>query len=99
MTSYIRNIYCVYMTSTIIVRADSKLKAKAQKTAAELGLTLSAVVNGYLKDFVEKKSVSFGKKGKKKSQDPWGIFKNAKISDKDINEVTSSWDKIIDELA
>lgn len=86
------------MTSTVIVKTDSKLKAKAQKTAADLGLTLSAVVNGYLKDFVQKKSVSFGG-NTKKYQDPYGIFKASKITDKDIDEVTSSWDKIIDELA
>ena len=44
------------MTSTIIIRTDSTLKAKAQKTAAELGLTLSTVINNQLKRFVEEKS-------------------------------------------
>jgi antitoxin component of RelBE/YafQ-DinJ toxin-antitoxin module len=86
------------MTSTVIVKTDSKLKANAQKTAADLGLTLSAVINGYLKDFVQKKSASFGG-NEKKYKDPYGIFKASKITDKDIEEVTSSWDKIIDELA
>lgn len=86
------------MTSTVIIKTDSKLKTKAQKTASDLGLTLSAVINGYLKDFVQKKSVFFGEY-KKKNKDPYGIFNASKIADKDIDEVTSSWDKIVNELA
>lgn len=88
------------MTSTIIVRTDSKLKAKAQKTAAELGLTLSAVINNQLKKFVEEKSFQTSKKKVlwKKYKDPYGIFKGAKISDKDIDKVKKSWMKIIDEF-
>jgi antitoxin component of RelBE/YafQ-DinJ toxin-antitoxin module len=86
------------MTSTVIFKTDSKLKSQAQKTAEGLGLTLTSVMNGYLKDFVQKKSVSFGKT-KKNYKDPYGIFKDSKITEKDIDDVTSSWDKIIDELA
>lgn len=87
------------MTSTIIVRTDPKLKLKAQKTAADLGLTLSAVIKNYLESFVLDKTISFGKNNKKKVQNPYGIFKGSIITEKDIDEVTSSWDKIIDELA
>lgn len=88
------------MTSTIIVKSDPKLKAQAQKTAADLGLTLSVVVNNYLKKFVEEKSffVSSNKKSSQ-SKSPYGIFKDSKITDEDIEEVTSSWDKIVNELA
>lgn len=84
------------MTSTIIVKSDPKLKAQAQKTAADLGLTLTAVVNAGLEDFVQNKSISFGEK--KNFKTPYGIFKDSKITDKDIDEVTSSWDKIVNEL-
>ena len=89
------------MTSKIIFNTDSKLKAKAQKTAAELGLTLSAVLNNHLKKFVEEKSFSVSKNSGlwKKYKTPFGIFKNAKITDKEIDEVIHSWDKIVDELA
>jgi len=88
------------MTSTIIFKTDSKLKAQAQKTAADLGLTLSAVLNNQLKDFVKEKTFYTSKKKTlwKKYKSPYGIFKNSKITDKEINEVTHSWDKIIDEL-
>ena len=84
------------MTSMIIVKADSKLKAKAQKTAADLGLTLTAVVNSYLQDFVQKKSISFG--SKKTYKDPYGMFAGSSISEKDIDKVTNSWMKVVDEL-
>lgn len=47
------------MTSTIILKTDSKLKQKAQQTAEELGLTLTSVINGYLSDFVETKKITF----------------------------------------
>ncbi len=88
------------MTSTIIIRTDSKLKARAQKTAAELGLTLSTVINNHLKKFVEEKSFKSTRSSDfwKKHKTPFGIFKDAKTTDKDINEVTHSWDKIVDKL-
>lgn len=87
------------MTSTIILKTDSKLKTDAQKIAADLGISLSTVINNYLKSFVREKSFFASKKARIKPELPYGIFKNANISEKDIDEVTSSWDKIIDELA
>ena len=47
------------MTTVINIKTDSRLKAQAQKTASEMGLTLSAVVNGLLKKFVSEKKVTF----------------------------------------
>jgi addiction module RelB/DinJ family antitoxin len=85
------------MTSTIIFKTDSGLKKQAQKTADDMGLTLTAIMNNFLTDFVENKSVSFGNK-LKKFRDPYGIFKGAEIAEKDINEVTSSWDKILNDF-
>lgn len=35
---------------------------------------------------------------KKKFKDPYGMFKGSTISEKDIDEVTSMWDKKVDEL-
>jgi len=85
------------MTSTIIVKADSNLKVKAQKTASELGLTLSAVVNGYLRDFVESKSITFGKV-KKTYKDPYGSLPGKPITEKEIGEITKSWMKTVEEI-
>ena len=88
------------MTSTIIIRTDSKLKNKAQKTAAELGLTLSTVINNHLKKFVEEKSFYVsGKPNLRNKKLPYGIFKGKEITEEEIKEVTSSLDKTVDELA
>ena len=46
-------------TSVINIRTDLAIKIKAQKTAKKLGLTLSAVINGYLRQLIRTKSVSF----------------------------------------
>lgn len=43
----------------INIKADSKVKEEAQRIAEDLGLTLSAVVNASLKQFVRTKEVYF----------------------------------------
>jgi addiction module RelB/DinJ family antitoxin len=46
--------------STVInIKTDSKVKRDAQKVAADLGLSLSGVINGFLKQFVRTKAVFF----------------------------------------
>lgn len=86
------------MTSTIILKTDSKLKQQAQQTAEELGLTLTSVINGYLSDFVQSKKVTFQSKNNKKYVDPYGIFVGAKITETDIDSITKSWMKKIDAI-
>ena len=86
------------MTSTIILKTDSKLKQKAQQTAEGLGLTLTSVINGYLSDFVESKKITFQSKNNKKYVDPYGIFAGAKITETDIDSITKSWMKKIDAI-
>lgn len=83
------------MTSTIILKTDSKLKQKAQQTAEELGLTLTSVINGYLSDFVQSKKVTFQSKNNIKSTDPYGIFASAVITENDIDDIKNSWMKSI----
>ena len=43
----------------INIKTDKEVKEKAQKTAQELGLPLSVVINAYLKQFVREKEVHF----------------------------------------
>lgn len=86
------------MTSTIIFKTDSKLKSQAQKTADELGLTLTAVMAESLKKFVQSKSVSFGLQNKQKFTDPYGVFAGGYVSEKKIDGVADSWMKTINEL-
>ena len=44
-------------TAVINIKTDQKIKAKAQKIAEELGFSLSAVLNAYLKKFIKEKTV------------------------------------------
>jgi len=45
--------------TTINIKADVAIKRKAQKTARDLGLPLSTIINAYLSQFVRTKSVHF----------------------------------------
>ncbi|MBI3627033.1 hypothetical protein HY224_03235 [Candidatus Uhrbacteria bacterium] len=47
------------MKTTIILKADKAVKESAQRTAKDLGLTLSAVINASLKQFVRSREVYF----------------------------------------
>ena len=47
------------MKTVINIKADREVKIGAQKLAKQLGLSLSAVVNAYLKQFIRTKAVNF----------------------------------------
>ncbi|MCG2689872.1 type II toxin-antitoxin system RelB/DinJ family antitoxin [Candidatus Parcubacteria bacterium] len=47
------------MEAVINIKTKRDLKTKAQELAAELGLSLSAVLNGYLRQFIRNKAVNF----------------------------------------
>ncbi len=47
------------MKTILNIKIDQTLKTEAQKTAKELGLPLSVVLNNYLKEFVVEKEVVF----------------------------------------
>ncbi|MFA5995892.1 MAG: type II toxin-antitoxin system RelB/DinJ family antitoxin [Patescibacteria group bacterium] len=46
-------------TTTMSIKIDAQVKQSAQQIAADLGLSLSGVVNGFLKQFVRTKAVHF----------------------------------------
>ncbi len=46
------------MNTLIHIRTDKKIKEQAQKTAEKLGLSLSAVINAQLRDFVNNQELS-----------------------------------------
>ena len=46
-------------TAVIITKTDPKIKAEAQKVAKELGFNLSALVNGWLRQLIKTKTVTF----------------------------------------
>jgi addiction module RelB/DinJ family antitoxin len=47
------------MKAIITLKADKETKEQAQKIASDLGLTLSAIVNASLKQFIRTKEVYF----------------------------------------
>jgi len=48
------------MNSTIInIKTDIEVKKESQKIAADLGLSLSGVINGFLKQLIRNKAVLF----------------------------------------
>lgn len=51
----------MYMNNTTVINIKTKkeLKETAQGIASDLGLSLSAVLNGYLRQFVRNKAVYF----------------------------------------
>jgi addiction module RelB/DinJ family antitoxin len=48
------------MKTVINIKTDKEVKRDAQKIASDLGFSLSAVINAYLKQFVRNKEVYFG---------------------------------------
>ena len=47
------------MRTVINIKTEKSVKVRAQKIAKEMGLSLSAVINAYLKQFVRNKEVHF----------------------------------------
>ncbi len=45
------------MNTVINIKTDSKIKKAAQKTAEDLGLSLSGVINSYLRQFVRSQTI------------------------------------------
>lgn len=46
-------------TAIVNVRVETALKKQAQKVASELGISLSAIIHGFLKQLVKTKTVTF----------------------------------------
>ena len=45
------------MKTAIIIKTEPKIKADAQKIAADMGLSLSGVINVYLRQFIKTKTL------------------------------------------
>ena len=50
-------------TATIFIKTEPKIKTEAQKTADELGFSLSSILNAFLRQFVKTKTVHFSLQG------------------------------------
>ena len=47
------------MNTTVLFKTDKKLKEKAQKTAAKMGLPFSVVLNELMREFVKNQQITF----------------------------------------
>ena len=46
-------------TASILIKIDPQVKARAQKTAEKMGLSLTSVINRYLKHFITAETITF----------------------------------------
>lgn len=69
-------------TTVINIKTDYAIKSKAQAIAEELGLSLSAVINVLLKQFVRTKSINVSLR---EEPSPW-LVKALKESEEDIKK-------------
>lgn len=70
-------------TTSLHIKIEPNIKAQAQKTANELGLSLSAVMKALLKQFIRNKSLSVGIKERPEIPNEY-LRKSLKQSEKDI---------------
>ena len=85
-------------TATVNFKTEPKVKARAQKTAENLGFTLSSVLNAFLKQFIRTKTVHFSDR---EPEVPTQYFLDAiKVAKKDWKEgnVSPAFDNIKDNL-
>jgi addiction module RelB/DinJ family antitoxin len=54
-------------TVVINIRTDPQVKERAQEIAADLGFSLSSLINAYLKQLARTKSISFSLEGEEPS--------------------------------
>ena len=65
-------------TASILIKTDPQVKVKAQKTAETMGLSLTSVINRYLKHFITVKSITFSTKDEEPSEYLLKAMKEAK---------------------
>ena len=87
------------MNSTAIyIKTEIKTKLQAQKAAKELGLSLSAVMNGFLKQFAKTKTVTFSVHDEIPNKKTIAIMKQAEKNWKE-GKTSPTFDNIEDNLA
>ncbi len=64
-------------TAVIITRTDPEVKAEAQRVAKELGFNLSSLVNGWLRQLIKTKTVTFSASDEEPSEYLIALMKKA----------------------
>lgn len=78
-------------TAVINIKTDAKTKSEAQKLADEMGLTLTAVLNRYLRHFIKTKSVTFSTDAETPNDYLIGLMNKAK-QDRKIGKASPVFD-------
>ena len=55
-------------TASILIKTDPEIKVKAQKTAERMGLSLTSIINHYLKHFITTETITFSARDEIPSQ-------------------------------
>lgn len=55
-------------TASILIKTDPQIKVRAQKTAEKMGVSLTSVINRYLKHFITAETITFSARNEKPSQ-------------------------------
>lgn len=85
-------------TAVINVKIDPKVKRQAQNIASDLGFSLSALINGYLKSLIKTKTVHFSLTEKEEPSEY--LIKALKESEEDrkAGRVSPSFDNVEDAI-
>ena len=85
-------------TAVIITKTEPEVKAKAQKIAAAMGLSLTSIINRYLRHFIAKKTITFTARDEEPSA---YLLKSLRQSDEDIKKgrVSPGFDNAKDAIA
>lgn len=85
-------------TSVVNVKVDTQVKQKAQEIAEELGLSISALVNGYLRQLIKTKTVHFSAIEEEPSD---YLIQSLKEAEEDIKagRVSPGFDNVKDAIA
>ena|SRR3989344_5841472 len=80
-------VYFLYMnTASVHIKIEPGIKIQAQKTAEELGLSLSAVMKALLKQFIRTKHLSVGAREEPSAY----MIEGLKKSDKEYKDGNTS---------
>ena len=85
-------------TTVINIKTDPQVKKQAQSVAAELGISLSGLINGFLKDLIKTKTVKFSANDEIPSE---YMIKALKESERDIKRgrISPAFNNIDEEIA
>ena len=85
-------------TAVINLKVEPRLKAQAQRVAGELGLSLGAIIKGYLKQLIRTKTVTFSSASEIPNEYLIKILKESE-ADRKAGRTSAAFDKVGDAMA